>query len=493
MRLLRRYGAAVSAALSVAILLAGCVLAPRDTKREQERLEAAGRSFEPPVGERTLPGLTAEPDWPELLRHALLASGELENAYFEWKAAMERINIAAGYPNTNVSVGFEYMFSGGNIKAWDRSTLSVGFDPMQNLSFPSKIVAAGRVALADAQVAGERFRAVKFDLQRRVLSAYWEYALIAEKQRLQRDNLDLLALLAETATARVRAGGTQPELLAAQVAVDRAANDLRSYDAELVAQRAMLNALVGREADAPLEPAVAFPHGRDIRFDDSQLEALAVDNNPELAAMAHAADSRRLAVEAARQRYWPDINPFVGLTGSLSQVAGAAITLSTMLPQIRAAIDESRAMQRGAEAMLRQSTLDRRASVVSTLAALRDSERQARVFEEAVLPALTVATGTYRESYSTGRASLQDLVDNQRMQLDVRQRIAELRAAREQRLADLEALVGVDLETLDAHIDTAKPSPVPLLGKEGEPTASAASPLGKGGPQGGELAEAAHE
>ena len=53
-----------------------------------------------------------------------------------------------------------------------------------------------------------------------------------------------------------------------------------------------------------------------------------------------------------------------------------------------------------------------------------------------------------RQAYSTGAGSFLDLIDSQRTLLEVRQMIAESRIEREKRLAELEAIAGVDIETI---------------------------------------------
>ena len=158
------------AAVIVALALAGsgCVLAPKGIEDERAGLRAAGQPFEPATGERRLPELSPQPDWREVLRLAFLSNGDLQAAYFEWKAALARVAVEAAYPNTNVSLGFQYLFSDESMKSWDRTTLNVGFDPMQNLWFPSKVVVSGRAALEAARAAGKRFAAAKFELQRQV-------------------------------------------------------------------------------------------------------------------------------------------------------------------------------------------------------------------------------------------------------------------------------------------------------------------------------------
>src|SRR2546428_10384365 len=100
------------ASILLMMILSGCVLAPKGTDDERARLAAAGKPYARPVESRALPELPDHPSWRDVLHRAFLANGELEAAYFEWQAAVARINQAAAYPNSNVAVGFDYMFSG---------------------------------------------------------------------------------------------------------------------------------------------------------------------------------------------------------------------------------------------------------------------------------------------------------------------------------------------------------------------------------------------
>jgi outer membrane protein TolC len=146
--------------------------------------------------------------------------------------------------------------------------------------------------------------------------------------------------------------------------------------------------------------------------------------------------------------YIPDINPMAAFTGGASQMVGAMVVLPTTIPEIRGRIDEARAMLRASEAMLRQTRSDRAAGFVAALYALRNAERQAAVFRETILPRAQQALAASRQSYATGTGSFTDLIDSQRTLLDVRLMVAEAQVEREKRLAELEALAGVDVETL---------------------------------------------
>jgi outer membrane protein TolC len=447
------------------VLASGCVLAPEEAKDEQARLDNAGTGYKQPFEKRELPEIPAEPTWRDVLHRAFLANGDLEAAYHEWAMAVSRIQQAGAYPNSSVSLGFEYMFSGESMKAWDRTTLSAGFDSSESLLLPNKVYQSGKIATRDAQAAGERFAAAKFQLQRRVLNAWVDYALMAEKVRIQRENTSLLKLLNETAEGRVRAGGSQQDLLRTDIEFRIADDELRTMESELPRMRAMLNAMLGRSPDASLTAPPALPLPRTVPADDAALLAVGVGTNPELKALAFERTGRRDALERARMEYLPDINPFAAITGDVSQVIGADVMLPTVIPRIKGMVKEARADLRRVDAMARQTRLDRAAEYVAAVYALRNTERQAALFERQVLPSAQRVLESVRQSYSNGTGGYLDLIEAQRTLLDVRLTIAEAKAAREKHLADLEALAGVDIETINQK-STTQPSTQPATRAE---------------------------
>jgi outer membrane protein TolC len=437
-------------------VLAGCVLAPADTAVERAKAATAGRTYETPLSGRDLPELPQESTWQDVLQRGLLANGELEAAYFEWKAALARIDQEAVWPNSNVALTFGYMFSSENMKAWNRTTLGVGFDPSMNLTLPVKARAAGQVALDAAREAGERFRAEKFSTQRKVLTSYLDLALTEEFVRIDQDTLTLLKLLAESAAARTQGGGPLQDLLKALLEQQTAENDLKSAQAQAATMRSMLNGMLRRPADAPLALPAKLPAPRPVLGDDARLIGAGVAQNPELATLAQQVAGRKDAIELARLAYLPDFSPSFSITGSLSQSLGAMVMLPTRAPAIRAAISEAQAMQKSSAAMLRQTRQARAADFVANLYLMRDGERQVALYREHVLPAARELVNSSRSAYAAGTIGFVDLVDSERMLLTMRRMLAEAQIAREERLADLEALAGVDIETLAAG-DAGKP------------------------------------
>lgn len=443
--------------LMAGLAVSGCVLAPHGTLEEQAKLESVAPIYETPVEGRPLPGLRGHVSWRDALRRAFFANGELESAYFEWKAAYPRIDQAATWPNSNVALSFSYMFSSENMKAWDRTTIGAGFDPSMNLSLPIKVEKAGEVALEGARQAGERLRAVKFELQRKVLSAYLDLALTEEKARIERDNLTLLRQLSDSAASRAQAGGPLQDLLKIQIEADRAQNELANLESEANSMRSTLNGMLARDAKAPLRLPPNLPAARPIRASDARLLEVAVDQNAELAGLARQVAGRQNAVELARLAYLPDLIPSGSVTGSVSQVVSTMVMLPTKLPAIRAAIVEAGAMLRSSEAMLRQTEKDRAASFVANLYFMRNAERQIALYQKRIVPATEQLVTASRNEYAVGTVAFADLIDSQRTLISVRRTVAQVRVEREKRLAELEALAGVDVETLGRHIARASP------------------------------------
>lgn len=439
---------AVVIAWLMALGLSGCVLAPWGTPEEAAKLDSVSPFFEPPAEARELPILPARATWRDVLHRAFLANGELESAYFEWKAALARIDREATWPNSNFMFGFRYMFSPEQMKTWNRMTLSGTFMPSVTLQLPIKTLAAGQVALQAAREASEKFRAVKFELQRKVLNAYLDLALAEEKVRIERANVKLLELLTKSAAARAQAGAPLQDMLKAQANWEQAKNNLRNLEAEVHVAGSRLNGMIARDPGAPLALPGALPPPRPIGVDDARLIEAGVDKNPELAGLARQVAGRKDAVNVAMLAFLPDFVPAGSITGNIERVAEMFVMLPTTVPAILANIRDAESMTRSSEAILRQTAHDRAASFVANLVIMRNAERQTFFYRRRLFPIVEQLLNSSRQAYAAGTVNFAELIDSQRTYISVRLMVAEVRIEREKRLAELEALAGVDVETL---------------------------------------------
>lgn len=426
-------------------LLGGCTLAPEGTDAEFARLQAAGGEWAVPSTRRVLPELPAAPGREDVVARALLANADLEAAWHEWRAALEAVLVASGWPNTDLAIGLTTFISNGG--AWDTTAVSVGFDPMQMLLLPAKVRQAGEVAFEQALAAGRRFEAERLALRAEALSTWLAWWAAGERVGVLERDVALIESLERQAHATVGTGGSQGQLLERQLEVAAARNALAVARAEWEAGRAQLNALLLREPDEVLEPPAVAPVPR-ARPSDAELIRIGVAANPDLAALEHEALARQQAAELAELDWFPDVAPSAQVGGGIEESLGLGFTFPTTLPAVKAAIREARALADAAGARFRQGRLDLRAELLAALAALRAQEQVLSVLQQWIEPSGRSLEANARQSYITGSGGLPELVATQRALLELRAFAAETLARRESRLADVERLVGVDLSRL---------------------------------------------
>ncbi|HZL38572.1 MAG TPA: TolC family protein [Tepidisphaeraceae bacterium] len=441
-----RAGALLSILPLLFVALPGCTVHPPGEASERSAALNVGKPYAHRLESRQLPPLSDHPSLDDLIKRGLLANAGLEQQYWEWRSAIEQIP-QDGTQATNLVV-----YAGANLvngaAALSRTTLTAANDPMNDIVWPSKLSAAARRALENARAAGLRFVKAKYELRANVISAYEDYALSGELIALEQSNVQLLRTTSMVVEARNRAGAAgQPDVLKASNELDLSQNEIAAMQAQLPAQRSALNALLSRPPDALLAVPDEFPTSGAIAYSDQQFLDLAAKRNPDLAALASEIRGRQDGLQLARLQYFPDFS-----LSAASDLQGITQSLSGMItvPLLRheaidAAIAQAQANLRAAEAMRRQSANDLNARVVLDLSTLRDADRQLALFKQSLLPRARQIVTVERSSYEAGRASLLDLLDSQRSLISIQRGVADLRATRDKRLADLEAVAAMRL------------------------------------------------
>lgn len=95
-------GSSMDSVRHLCLFLAGatasCDIAPSRLDPERDRLSQFRQQYAKEFAQREFPALPPAPSCPEILERAFLANGELEVAYFEWWATLERVTMVAGWP-----------------------------------------------------------------------------------------------------------------------------------------------------------------------------------------------------------------------------------------------------------------------------------------------------------------------------------------------------------------------------------------------------------
>lgn len=435
------------AIVTMLLIVTGCTVHPAGEAAERRSASESGRPYFGRFENRPIPPLPENPTPDDLARHAMLTNADLEQKYWEWRAAIEQIP-QDGTPETTLAINASTGITRGRTALAD-TVLTAQNMPTMMIPWPAKLSVAARRALQNARAAGLRFRQAQFELRSKVLVAWDDYALGAELIRLEQANAQLLQTTAAVVEARNRAGAAgQQDLLKARNELDLSRNDLAALRAQLSIQRAALNALLGRAPDATLPVPAALPEGRPVGLSDAQVLALAARQNPQLAALARQIAGQKDGVEFARLQYYPDF-----AVGVSTDLAGITQTLAGMVsvPLLRhealdAAIAQARANLRAVQAIRRQTGNDLNARIVMDIHTLRDADRQLDLLEHTVLPRARQVVPVARSAYEAGQSSLLDVLDSQRSLIGITRLVAHLRITREKQVADLESIASTRLE-----------------------------------------------
>jgi cobalt-zinc-cadmium efflux system outer membrane protein len=428
----------------IALGLGACTVHPAGERELRNAALQAGKPFgRPPQVHAPLPR-NPMPD--QLVQYALLNNAELQQRYWEWRSAIEQIP-QDGAQSTTLNIAAGTSITNGRA-SWESSTVALSNDPMTDIKWPGKLDAAAKQSLENAKAAGDRFLKAKYDLRNKVLIAYYGYALNVELIRLEESNQQLLRAAAAVTEARNRVGSAgQQDVLKAYDEADLSGNDIANMRSQLPSQKATINALLNRPADAPLPLPVDLPAPRAVAYSDDELIQMAAKQNPELLALADEVRGRGDAIRLAKLQYIPDFNLSAGtdLMGVTQSVLAQATIPIFRYEAINAAIVQAEANLRASEAMQTQTTNDLAAQVIGDILIVRDADRELQLFEQTILPRARQVVTLGRSAYEAGQASLLDLLDDQRSLIAIERLVANMRITREKHLVDLESITANEL------------------------------------------------
>jgi outer membrane protein TolC len=192
-----------------------------------------------------------------------------------------------------------------------------------------------------------------------------------------------------------------------------------------------------------------------VGLEYEQLVNLLRQKNPELASLNFEAMAAKSRVELAKKNFYPDIGLGVEWTqfersGGMSGRDSVALMFQINLPLWR---DSYSAGQRQAQALaasIEQDKIDTENSLLAKTAQsyyeYNDSIRRIRLYRDTLIPKGEELLQASETAYKSGTVDFLSLIDSQRMLLDYYLSYQRALADNRQKLAELEMLVGAELE-----------------------------------------------
>ena len=389
---------------------------------------------------------------PDLIQEALARNPELVAARKLWEVATNRITQARSLDDPTLSVHLWNFPQTFNVMQTQNSIFGLS----QNFPFPGKLTLKSEIASRSAEISEQALRAKERELVARLKRAYYDLFLTHKAIQIHHEQAALLRQFVEIANAKFRTGkGSQADVLKAQVELSVLHRQLPVLEQSRETAAALLNTILDRDPRSPFgipqEPSLT---PLDTTIDD--LHHLALNTRPELRAaelaVRHSEQSRALA----QRQYYPDFNVmfqrfqnFQANDGFGAYVAMTVPFAFWTKPKYDAGVQEAAASVAAARAQQHQLENLTRFQVNDLLAKVRASEQVARLYHTTILPQALQNLEAARVGYRAGTGGFLDLIDGQRAWRGFQEEYYRALVERENRLAELEQVIGIALNGSD--------------------------------------------
>jgi outer membrane protein TolC len=338
----------------------------------------------------------------------------------------------------------------------------------QKLPWHGKRAARGRVAQAEANAAFQDMQQTRLEIAEAARLAFYDYFLVRRELELNQENRVAVQQFRDTAKSRFESNlVSQQDVLQADVAiadVDRRLIELGRMNRVAIAR---LNTLMLRPPDAWLPPPPAQISLGAAPAPPELLRNMAVQQRPDLAALAAKMRAEQAAVTVAEKEFYPDVEVYgrydsfwqpAATQSQLRPQAGVNMNMPIYRQKRYAALHEAqfRFAQRRAE--YQQKFNDIQYEVQTASEQIQQALQTANLYSQKFLPAAEENVRVARTSYNVGQINFLGLIQAQQQLIMLREKQQEAIADYYRRQAELEKVVGGPLPVTAAKEDV----PVPL-------------------------------
>jgi outer membrane protein TolC len=427
-------------------------------------LVASGQNAERVTELDTLAGTEAMLSEPLEHRHPTtipLTLPELESAALaknpEILAAMRRIAVVEARRGSAGSLedpSFMYRGWGTPLsRPWDLNQSQHMFMYSQSLPGGGKRQLQTQVADADVDIAKAEVEARRRDVLAQVRRAFYELLQNQSGLRFHDEQAALARQGLESARIKYVVGKVpQSDMLKAQIALTRLVEHLVMLQQDGDLARARLNTLLGRDPGSPLDvvgdysPPSPLPGLLD-------LEKLALDNRPELAAISATIRQSETRSKLAEKSLTPDYTLSGGymLMPDDSRYRNTfAAEITVTLPWLNRGRHNAEIAEASAVVAAEKADYESRraavfAEIEESLVRTRVAQRLVGLYRDTLRPQAQAVLKATTAAYQTDRTDYLNLLDSQNTTLDVELDYIRAVSDLEARMADLERAVGTPL------------------------------------------------
>ncbi len=389
----------------------------------------------------------------DLLDYAAEHNPRLSAAYLRWQASMMQVNQVAALPEPRLSYGYFFSEVETRVGA-QRQRIGIS----QTLPLFGKLRWKKEAQLQAAEAEDARIEAERLHISYRVKKHWYEYAYVHQANQVFEENVQLLELLEGVVRAKYRAGSTpHASLIKIQVELDRL-RDRQVDMADLILPLGTaLNAILDRPpgSELPRPADITVP---DISESDSTWLELLRQRNPQLAVARSETAALKAKVKYAEKHRFPDLTigldyiftdeaifPDVRDSGKDPLMITASINLPLWRGKNRARVLEAQSRYISALHQLSAQENNLLAKQAMVVYRLTEAKRKVALYDNSLIPRSIQALNVSKAAFEAGDADILEVIDAQRTLLEFELLQVREKANLQQRLAELEMLVGKEL------------------------------------------------
>ena len=390
---------------------------------------------------------------PSLLDYARQHNPELAAMQHEAQAAAQRVQPAGALPDPVLRVELMDVTNAGSDAGFNLLPSKVGetrYTLMQMIPAPGKRGLRREAAAADARQAEARAAATWAEQVMKLRTAFSQYYLAAQNERITGELLELVTRLEQVAQSRY-AGGLAPQQDAIRAQLEQTAirGELIGVANEKRQQRSRLNALLGRSPTASLAEPRELPAVAAAALEPQLLAERMRSGNAALRTEAARLQAAQASRDLALRNRYPDFN--VGLSpvqmGSRIATWGLMVEVNIPLQQRvrRAQESEAAAMVDAARARAEAAANQAAADLEEQLSALDAARRNEVLIATRQLPQSELVLQSAVAAYENGKVDFATLLEAQRQTRRSRLDLLKAQVEQQMRIAEIERTLGEPL------------------------------------------------
>ncbi|MGQ0634821.1 MAG: TolC family protein [Planctomycetaceae bacterium] len=371
----------------------------------------------------------------------------LQAAWAAWAAASERYPQAVALDDPM----FQSMFAPGSFPSTSNVQSSYYLGIGQKIPWFGKRALRGDMAQAEANALALDSQEVQLRLEEATRVAYFDYYLVHRELELIRANIGDTQKFRGTAQRKFElALVTYQDVLQAEVELAKLESQLIEFEQNGRVTTARINTLLHRAPAHPLPPpVVTLPIGGELPPVE-MLRQLAVEQRPELSALASRLQAEQAAVELACKEFYPDFE-FMGrydqFWTDVEQRPQVGMNMNIPLNQSRrrAAVREATCRLAKMQAEYQQQIDNILHDVQAAYARAEGSRQTVQLYADKILPKAQENVEAATSGYEAGTIDFLRLIEAQRELLGLREKQQAAIAEYHRRRAGLERIVGSPL------------------------------------------------